>query len=121
MGSPPIYSYLRALVGTTFTKQSAEKVFLGVDFTDVLVDTDFMVAGSCSVTAIDLSTGLDATATVLDGATKAVITNEDGVLAVLEEMVMAGTDNINYKITFKGVTNTAQTWECDLTMRIRDI
>lgn len=117
----PVYAYSRVLVGTTFTKQSAEKVFLGVDFTDVLDDTDFIDVVSCTVTAIDLSTGLDATATVIDGATMAVIVNTDGVLAILEVMVMAGTNNKNYKVTFKGVTDTVQTWECDLTMRIRDI
>jgi hypothetical protein len=119
MGSPPSYTYpARALEGTLFTKQSAEKFFLGVDFTEAIADGDSLA--SCVVSAIDLTDGSDASAIVLDAATNVVIANSEGVMAIGEEMVMAGTNNKNYKITFTGVTASAQTWECDITMRIRD-
>jgi len=122
MGSLPVYSFpARAFEGTNFTKQSYEEFFVSVDFIDAIADGDFLVLHSSSVTAIDLTTGADATAIVLDIATVAVIKNTDGILSILEVLVKAGTNTRNYKITYKGVTNLSQKWECDLVMRIRDI
>lgn len=118
----PIYTYpARAMEGTTFTKQSYEEFFVSVDFFDAVADGDFLVVANCAVTAIDLTTGADVTATVLDTTTKVVLANTDGVLSILEVLVRAGTTTKNYKITYKGVTNLSQKWECDIVMRIRDI
>jgi len=93
----------------TFTKQPSEEFTIAIDFTGRMATGE--TVASAVVTAAD-SAGTDATATVIESSS----VSTPSVLV----RVKAGTDGANYKITIVATTATAEVYEADVTMRVRE-
>jgi len=91
-----------------FDKQPWEAFFIAVDFSDRLETGETI--SSVTVTAINIATGADATATVITGSS---IDGED-----IEIKVKAGTTGDDYKITTKIITSSANSLEEDVIMHV---
>ena len=82
---------------TVIRKTPSEHYPVGIDFTGALPPNLAVVSGHA--TALDLGTGLDATATVL-GSSTATLSG-----ATLSVFVQAGTDQHSYEITLTATLN----------------
>lgn len=100
----------------TFSKQSAEKYLIGVDFAEKLPTGASVSSGT--VSAVNTSTGLDATVEVLESATAIIVGTQ------AQAFVKAGDAGIDYKITFLVLLTPGSpvpTLEEDILMQVRDI
>ena len=96
-----------------FRKQPYEIIIRGFDKTGLL-DTGVTIS-SAAVSAINMATGADATATVLDAPT-AVIESSTKMKCI----VKAGTAGTDYKITFKATLSSGEQIEDDFLMEVRE-
>jgi hypothetical protein len=95
------------------TKKTSEIFPVSVDFENVLDSTESIVLGSSSVTAVD-SNGVDRTSVVIVGGSTTVSGTQ------LIAKVQAGADGMAYTLTFQAVTNNNNTFEKDLTCKVKD-
>ena len=91
-----------------FDKQPSEIFSIAVNFSDRLADEETI--SSVDVSAIDIATGNDATATVIDSSAI------DGVNINIK--VKAGTDDYSYKITIKITTSGSNIFEEEVIMHV---
>lgn len=107
-------------------KQNYEEYFIAGDFVDVITTTgEALVLATSTVSAIDKN-GVDATAEVLDTATKALDTSPDSLSGFTNNMLKmrckAGVATKSpYKITFYGVTTEGNKWEIDINLKIKEL
>jgi hypothetical protein len=94
----------------TFTKQPSEKYAIGFDYTDRL-PTGRSVS-TAAVSAIIISSGADATSTVIDTPTATISGSQ------VQFTIKAGTTAVDYKITVVPTLDNGHTFEDDLTMKV---
>jgi len=106
----------------SFTKQNYEQFFIAGDLVNVLEDDESIDLTNTTITAMDKD-GEDATATVLQAATKALDNSPDGgTNNMVKIRVQAGAEaNSPYKITFKIPTDLDNKWEIDLRCKVREL
>ena len=117
----------KAPVAEIFYKQPWESYIMGVDFSWAMETGESLVVAECTITATDKD-GTDASAAVIDNSDKAVttadaddITTTPVTNAMLVTRILGGTVALSkYLITYRGVTNFDNNYECDLRMQIKE-
>lgn len=94
----------------TFSKQPAEKYTIAIDFLDRLPTGRSIT--SAAITASIISSGADATATVIDTPTATISGTQ------VQFTVKAGTTAVDYKLTATVTLDNAHILEEDLTMKV---
>lgn len=96
---------------TSFDKQPYEEFVFAVDFTPRLPTGATVASGT--VTAIDETTGADASSTVLSGTATTTTTT-------VARKVVAGTSGTRYKLTYRATLSSGDKLEQDVRMVVRD-
>lgn len=97
----------------TFSKQPAEQYSIAFDYTDRLPTGRTITSALVSATII--SSGADATGTVIGTPTATVVGNE------ARFTIQAGTTGVDYKITVTLTLDNGHILEDDLTMKVAAI
>lgn len=106
----------------SFQKQNYEQFFIAGDLVNVLEDNESIDIDNTAITAID-SDGDDASADILQGATKALDDSPDGgTNNMVKIRVQEGLEaNSPYKITFRIPTNLDNKWEIDVKLKLKEL
>ena len=97
-----------------FEKQPSERFAIYGDFSENMVTDETIV--SHTVTAVDAS-GADATNEVLQSCSDA---HAGQIVQVVVQTGETSANKTPYKITFRVTTSTANKWELDVKMKIKD-
>jgi len=96
-------------------KQTAERKTVGVDYSPVLATGETLILANITVTATDVLTGTDATATVVQAGTETVSGSQ------ILFRVIGGVDGTTYKIVVgTGLTSSANIHEEDVILVVND-
>ena len=93
-----------------FPKQPNEKYSVAIDYTDELTTGE--TVSSTVITAAEVATGDDATATVIDSTTNSTTT--------ATAVVKAGTSGLQYKFTYVTTTSLGYVLEDETIMTVKD-
>lgn len=99
----------------SFKKQPWEVLPIAVDFAANMDDGESIALGSSSIAAYVISTGEDATDTIIVTDSLAVSDSTK-----LTATVQAGTDGTNYKISFRAHVSDTKKLEMDVAMVVSD-
>jgi hypothetical protein len=94
-----------------FSKQPSEKFTISVDFSNML-DTNENIS-TLQVKAYTKNAGTDVTSTIIESST---IESQ-----MAYAVIMAGTTNTIYKITFKATTDQNNVYEDDVFMQVEEV
>lgn len=95
-------------------KQPLEKFYQGVDWSEALPEGRTIVV--CTVSALDLADGSDATGVIL-GSSGAAIDSTGSKTSV---QLRGGTNHHRYKVTFRATLDDGEILEEDLTVVVED-
>lgn len=107
----------------SFEKQNYESFFIAADLVDVLEAGESIDLTNTTITAVKTDGITDATAIILQPATKALDDSPDGgTNNMVKIRVQAGVEaDSPYKITFRIPTDLNNQWEIDTKLKIKEL